>query len=94
MIGEEVVSVQKAEVDLEVILVAAVVAGRLERGKCTKQFALTVIMNAKFHSSLQKVSQYIVGSVLQSINQEDFDYHDRLQDSQVLQILQKEVCGQ
>ena len=43
----------------------------MDQGKCIKQFAQNVRKNAKFHSNLQKASQFIVEIVFKNINQLD-----------------------
>ena len=44
----------------------------LDRAKCTKQPALNVVMNAKFHSNLQKENPFIAENVIEI--RKDFNY--------------------
>ena len=39
--------------------------------RCTRQYAQSADKNAKFHSSLQKASQYVVASVLRNLEKAD-----------------------
>ena len=45
-------------------------ASMMGQEKCIKQFALNVSKNAKFHSNLQKASQFIVKNVSLKENQD------------------------
>jgi len=44
----------------------------LDHDKCTRQFALNVARNAKFHSSLQKAEMFFAKNAFQK-EEEDFN---------------------
>jgi len=60
-----VVSIERA-VPIEKVVSIEKAASKeiLGQGKCIKQLALNVVRNAKFHSSLQKVSQFIAKNAI------------------------------
>jgi hypothetical protein len=62
MMAQEEAAEDSAEAaDLEEVSTA-------DQEKCIKQFALNVSKNVKFHSSQQKVNQFIAKNVLQKEN--------------------------